>query len=196
MIIYSKVVDAAENEPVTLDEVKTHLKVDGTEEDAYLTTLIKSARRMCEAYTSLSFVTQTRSVKMDRFPCNWLTNPRRYVYLPYGPVKSVVSFTYVDGNGDEQTLAQDTDFYLDTDSDIARLRAVNDWPSTQSQPNAIEILYTAGDDVDQVNDTAKTMVLQCIGDMYEKRQNEGSPLTASVRQMGDMIKVYWNANAD
>jgi len=198
MIIYSRVTDAPENEPVSLAEVKTHLKLnpDDTSEDAYLSMLIKSARRMCETYTSLSFVQQTRTVKMDRFPCNWLTNPRREIILPYGPVTAVNSFTYIDNDGNEQTLTEDTDFTLDTSSDIARVRAVDSWPSTKAQNNAVAIVYSAGYAVDEVPEDIKTMVLQCSANMYENRQNEGSPLSAAVMEIGDTLKVYWNANAD
>ena len=37
--------------PVTLDEVKTFLRVDGPEDDGYISLLILLAKEMCENYT-------------------------------------------------------------------------------------------------------------------------------------------------
>ncbi len=38
------------NEPVTLDEVKAYLRIDGEEEDSLLATLISVAKSHCEDY--------------------------------------------------------------------------------------------------------------------------------------------------
>ena len=92
MIVYSKVTSQPGVEPVTLTEAKVHLRVDSTDDDAYINTLISVTRQLCESYTGLSFITQTRRVTMDRFPYGSSLNPYACIYLPYGPVKEVIPY--------------------------------------------------------------------------------------------------------
>lgn len=190
MIIYSKVTEAPESEPVTIDEAKAWCKVDGTDEDAIFTRLIKVARIMCESYAGLSFITQTRVVKLDRFGC-------RDVILPYGPVTEVTEFAYKDGNGDTQTVAADT-YTLDTQSALAKVRVTDTWPDTDRTLNNVEITYTAGYAADEVPEIAKQAILMQVATMYENRQDEvigsaGHVINYSSQMLLDTIKVYWNA---
>lgn len=188
MIIYSKVTEAPESEPVTVDEAKAWCKVDGTDEDAIFTRLIKVARIMCESYAGLSFITQTRVVKLDRFTC-------RDVILPYGPVTAVTEFAYKDGNGDTQTVAADT-YTLDTQSGLAKVRVTDTWPDTDRTLNNVEITYTAGSE--SAPEVAKQAILMQVATMYENRQDEVIGSSANVinyssQMLLDTIKVYWNA---
>lgn len=188
MIIYSKVTGAPASEPVTLDEAKAWCKVDGTDEDAIFTRLIKVARIMCESYAGLSFITQTRVVKLDRFNC-------RDVILPYGPVTAVTAFVYKDGNGDVQTVASDT-YILDTQSALAKVRVTDAWPDTDQTLNNVEITYTAGSA--SAPDVAKQAILMQVATMYENRQDEivgasSNVINYSSQMLLDTIKVYWNA---
>lgn len=190
MIIYSKVTEAPASEPVTVDEAKAWCKVDGTDEDAIFTRLIKVSRIMCESYAGLSFITQTRVVKLDRFTC-------RDVILPYGPVTAVTEFAYKDGNGDAQTVAADT-YTLDTQSGLAKVRVTDTWPDTDRTLNNVEITYTAGYDDEEVPEIAKQAILMQVATMYENRQDEVIGSSANVinyssQMLLDTIKVYWNA---
>ena len=61
-------------EPVTVDEVKTHCRIDGTAEDSYVRDfLIPTARRQCEAFARKMFI--SRSVRED-FPGRCWPQPR------------------------------------------------------------------------------------------------------------------------
>ena len=60
-------VSAPATEPVSLAEVKSYLRIDGTADDAVLTILIASARRSAEEYTKRAFITQTWQLTLDRF---------------------------------------------------------------------------------------------------------------------------------
>jgi len=62
-------------EPVTLDEAKAHLKVDTTDDDALIATLISAARAKAEWHTGRAFVTQGWTLWLDRWPaadCQYL----------------------------------------------------------------------------------------------------------------------------
>lgn len=188
MIIYSKVTEAPDSEPVTLDEVKVQIKVDSTDEDDFITKKITAARRICERYAGLSFITQTRTVSLDRFY-------GRDVILPYGPVTVIESFSYKDSAGASQTITGG--YTLDTESDIAKVRVLDSWPSTDRTLNNVVITYTAGyADADSVPEEIKEAILKTVARLYEKRGDgdDGQVLTDEIIDLLDTVKVYWNAN--
>ena len=45
-------------EPVTLAELKTFMRIDGSEDDALIESLIVAARELCESYTGRALITQ------------------------------------------------------------------------------------------------------------------------------------------
>jgi uncharacterized phiE125 gp8 family phage protein len=182
MIIDSKVVESAEI-PVTLEEVKAHLKVEDDSEDSLLTIYIKAATRLCESYTGLSFTVQTRQIVLDNFPCNTKNIP-----IPYGPVTEITTFAYVDADDADQVLAVDTEYTTDNSGTVYTLNAVDSWPDGGT---ALVIDYEAGFTV--TPDELKVAVMNCVGDMYEARQGDGDLLTWKVRALLDAYKVYWNA---
>jgi uncharacterized phiE125 gp8 family phage protein len=210
MIKYSKVIYEPQTEPVTTAEAKTHLRVTDSNDDAYITTLIKVARRMCERYAGVSFITQTRVVKLDYFPS---CLPKE-IELPFGPViamsgndsatptPNALGISYVDEDDDTQTLTLNTDFYLDSHSDIPRISPVDDWPTdVDDRINAITITYTAGyGAAANVPQEVKQAILMQVGSMYENRQDEGISTTGmlhwSSTALLDNIKVYYNARQD
>lgn len=78
-------------EPVTLEQVKSHLAVTASDDDVYLTLLIKAARGAIEKYTGLSLVEKTVTVTLDNYEGDYS--------LPYGPV--IGTPVVLDGDGDE-----------------------------------------------------------------------------------------------
>lgn len=210
MILYSRVTTLPQSEPVSLSEAKAHLKEDLSDNDTLIDRLITTARRMCEAYTGLSFVTQERVIKMDYFPiCDRFKGNE--IIVPYGPVQSIDGFTYIDSDGDEQALTENTHFKVDKHSEICRLypisdNAVSSWPSNAANlPHAIEIEYTAGyDDVsyNPLPEEVKQAMLLQIGAMYQNRQDEVVGTTSTIstelnwnsKAILDNIKVTWNAS--
>jgi uncharacterized phiE125 gp8 family phage protein len=205
MIVYSRVTDQPDFEPVSLADTKTHLEYTGTAKNAYINSLIKSARRICEGYSGLSFVTQERSVKMDYFP-----TIKRYIEVPYGPVQSIDSFTYLNEDGTTTTMVENTDFIVDTHSGVCRVFPIDFngeidlWPTdVKHRPNAITILYTAGYD-EAVNEPlpeqAKQAMLMQIGSMFEQRedarQGEVTMIVWNSMSILDTIKVTWNAHQE
>lgn len=83
--------DEGQFEPVTLQEAKDWCRIDVTDDDALITRLIKAARRICETYVNLSFITRTVTATIH----NGLGN----FTLPYGPVVGdIVSFADADAN--------------------------------------------------------------------------------------------------
>lgn len=200
MVIYSRVTDYPAGEPVTTAEAKSHLRLDGDQENASITILITAARRLCEGYAGLSFVTQERQIKLDAFPDG-------EIIVPYGPVQSIDSVAYIDGDGNPQTLDIDDDYTEDTSGELARISPVDSWPATDDVLGAVTITYTAGyDDASgiPIPGEAKQAILMTLASLYENRQDEivSNIVTATTglswnsKALLDNIKVYWNANAD
>jgi uncharacterized phiE125 gp8 family phage protein len=128
------------DEPVSIEDVKANLRiVDNDEEDGFIRTqLIPTAREVVENVAVRSLITQTRKQCYDCMPCS-------PIYLRYGPVQSVTSFTYTDTNGTVQTLAA-TEYEVDTLSTPPRIVEAygKSWPVARDQVNSVNITYVAG----------------------------------------------------
>ena len=68
-------------EPVTLSEAKAHLRLETTADDTFITTLIETARQICENFTKTAFMKQTFSVFMDAFPKSGIVKVPRLPFL-------------------------------------------------------------------------------------------------------------------
>ena len=69
-------------EPVTLSEAKAHLRVDTTDDDTYISTLITAAREWVEQYLDRTLVHTQWVMRFDKFPSSG-TEP---VELPRPPM--------------------------------------------------------------------------------------------------------------
>lgn len=108
------------SEPITTEQAVAHCRApeDGTD-DAQLDDYVASARAHVEARTGTRLVTQTVSLKTD----DWtdLAN------LPIAPVQTVSSISYVDTDGEVQTLP--TSVY-ETRLDLLEPAIVLKWSQT------------------------------------------------------------------
>lgn len=172
-ILYSKTTSDPAIEPITTTEAKLDLKIDTSDEDDLLTILIQAARETVENRIGRSLITQTRVIKMDYFPSS------DTILLPYGPVLSVTHVKYYDDDETLQTLSTN-DYWVDVDSDIARIVVENYWPSTFDKPNAVIVTYSAGYGPLKTDVPAplRKAILLILGHLYENRQAivvSGSP---------------------
>jgi uncharacterized phiE125 gp8 family phage protein len=134
-------------EPLTLDEVKAHVRVTTDDEDGYLTALLQGAREYVEMRSSLALITQTRKLRLARWPCDVI------VPLPRQPLQSVTSVVYLDDNGASQTLAASVYQVVGArtvpDSDAPPRGYIlpaygQSWPSVRGTPECITITYVCG----------------------------------------------------
>jgi len=180
---------APEEEPITLDEAKIHLKVDCTDTDDYITALIIAARKHCERYQRRSYITQTLELRLDYFP-------QFIVELPRPPAISVTAITYTDSAGDTQTLSS-TKYTVDVNSYVARVvPAYNEsWPTTRQVIDSVKVEYIAGyGDAADVPETIKQAMYLLMGVWYENMTPLSDvPVTEipfAVTALLDMEKVY------
>ena len=151
-------------EPLTVDEVMEHLRLD--EYETMLPLLIASARASAEAATSLALMTQTLDLYLDAFPA-------AEIILPRSPLQSVTSITYTDTDGATQTLAA-SEYQVDTASAPPRIVPAygKSWPSTRQQINAVKVRFVCGHtDAASVPADVKAWMLLSIGTAYEHRES-------------------------
>ena len=159
-------------EPITLVEAKAHLRVDFSDEDDYIDTLIVSARRYCEAYCNRVFITQTWRQNLSE----WV-NP---IQLKVNPVISVTSLKYYDTDEAQQTITDNANNYQkDLNSDVAKIYEglVNTFPAIGSTINPIEIITVCGyGAASDVPDDIKHAIKLMVSWMYENREGVNVPL--------------------
>lgn len=150
------------SEPVTLAELKDHLRLDHNGEDALLNSLISTARQYLEQRTSLALIDQSWRLCLDHWPNG------NCVMLHKSPVQTIDNIEQFDIDGLPQTLSS-ASMLLDGKSKPARL-----YVGAQSAPgqaiNGIEITFTAGfGTASDVPDTLKRAILIHAAHMYEFR---------------------------
>ena len=87
-------------EPLGIEEVKTHLRVDMDDDDDLIQSLITSSRQYAESYLKRALITQTWKYYLDEWP----DEGRDYIELPMPPLSSVSSMKYTDYNSVQTTL--------------------------------------------------------------------------------------------
>jgi len=160
-----KVVTAATENPITLTEAKTHLKVDTTADDTFITNLIKSATSSAQEYTNRFFIQTTIQQVGDKWED--ISN------LFKSPVLSVTNIKYVDPDGTLQTLNTDI-YFLDDVNKPARigLKPNQSYPQIINRLNAVQVNYIVGlaAGPDEVDEGIRQALLLTIGNWYQNRQ--------------------------
>ncbi|MEQ9689432.1 MAG: head-tail connector protein, partial [Bauldia litoralis] len=167
-------------EPVSLADVKAHLRVDGGDEDALLTAAIVSARVHVESATRRVLIEQGWRIYYDAWP------RRRIVRLPVAPLMSVDAVTIYDAAGDPQVVDAE-DYEADVAASPARLVLAATAPTPVGRAvNGIEIDVTAGYGATSVDVPAalRQAVLMLVAHWYEHRGAVGHDLAVLVAPLG------------
>ena len=151
------------NEPVLLDELKDHLRLDGAAEDAGLGAFITTARTLIEQHADLVLVNRDIALYLDRWPrtsaaggdvpwwagtasgaMSLLDRAASTALLPVRPVSSVASIAVVAPDDSETVWAADN--YQLTPGLSSRITLVSGrrWPVPGRAADGIKITLTAG----------------------------------------------------
>jgi uncharacterized phiE125 gp8 family phage protein len=124
-------------EPVSLDEAKEFARIDASEDNALVTSLIAAARSHVEQRTGTKLMPQTVLMRAR----DW----GDLYALPVAPLTSVTSVEYLDASGVEQTLSTDVyEVVLAGLSPSIQLKVNQTWPSALFRTDAIRITAVAG----------------------------------------------------
>ncbi|MEO0400302.1 MAG: head-tail connector protein [Pseudomonadota bacterium] len=151
-------------EPVSIADLKAHLRVTSTSEDALISGLGLAARRTIEARTSLALIAQNWRLSVDGpFPSD--------VTLPLGPVSAVTTVA-VTQNGASVALSSDQ-FVVETGS-VGRV-AVTAAITADAGYGALTIDFTAGwVNAAAVPDDIALAVKMLTAHFFEHREAVGS----------------------
>ncbi len=163
-----------------MSDVKAFCRVDGTEDDSLITSLIVTARRACEEFTKRAFITQTWKLVLDRFPHEldqrmeaflYLRCERYAIQLPRQPIQSITSIKATDTANAQATVAAET-YTLDESGGRVLLNDEFFWPSNLREYAAVEIetVNGYGDDGGDVPEPIKQAITQYVYAMYSSRQ--------------------------
>lgn len=152
-----------EAEPVTLAEVKTHLRLAGTSEDDLLAGLIRAAREDVERSTGTALIDQHWRLSLDCLP------PSDTVSLLRHPVREITAVTAYGTEG-EATMVSAEDYVADLASRPARLHLLRR-PQYGRAMNGLEIDFRAGfgEAGTDVPDLLRRAILLLVAHWYEFR---------------------------
>jgi uncharacterized phiE125 gp8 family phage protein len=156
-------------EPVTLAEAKIQCRVDTTDEDAYLTSLITAAREYVENVLDISMITQVWEARYDTFPL-W------EVILPRPPMQAAtVTVVYRDEAGANQTITSAANaFQVDAYATPGRIYPLYEgvWPAVRGDENSVTVRWTAGYGASgsSVPQTVRNLIMLLVAHWYEMRQ--------------------------
>lgn len=160
--IKAEVISGPSVEPLTLDQVKKQLEisVSDTTHDIQLASMIQEAREQWEHDTDSVTCYQTLRIKVSDFYDGF--------ELPKGPVQSVTSLQYYDGNNNLQTYSA-ANYGLHKDE--IRLGYQVTLPAWSARWDAWAITYRSGysQDASLVPAIAKRAMLLLVANYFENR---------------------------
>ena len=157
------------NEPVSLVEAKAYLRVDNTDEDTLIGTLITAARQWVESYLDRALILRQLVLRLDTFPVE--------IELPQPPLSTfgtttAVSVTYTLETGTTATLSS-SEYRIDRTSTpgVLRQNYSGSWPGHLNDYNSIAVTYWAGygSDEGDIPPAIKNAILLKIGHLFENR---------------------------
>lgn len=156
-------------EPVDLEETKTFLRIDGTDDDILVSSLITAARIHIETTIGKILITENWSYFKDKWPSEGI------IHLPLSPLQSVDEIR-IHNNGSYEILSLE-DYSTDIVSSQPRVKLSSPSAPTQTNDelNHIEVRFTAGFGNTQ-NDIPKDLrqaLLMLTAHWYERREPVG-----------------------
>ena len=125
-------------EPVSLEEMKQHLRVDYTDEDSLIEQYISAARQKLEQRCARAFVEQTWELRTSSFEDT--------IEIPLPPTVGIVSVTYFDTANAEQTVDPTNYAFVDGgEEQTSSLVWMGSKPTKlANRPDAARVRFTAG----------------------------------------------------
>lgn len=154
-----------EAEPISLEEAKLYLRVDGEDEDTVVTAMVAAARIAAEQHLRRSLMTQNWRLAYDDYLLS-------ETWLPMGRVQSVGAVNLINRDGGSSEL----------DSGSYYLNARRDTLICDATPfsHRIEVVYTSGyGDAEDVPEPIRQGLFQHIAALYENRSGNISMPEAS-----------------
>jgi uncharacterized phiE125 gp8 family phage protein len=154
--------------PITLAEVKAHLRVDHTDDDTLIQALLDAAVSHLDGYTGIlgrCMISQVWELYYDAFPSGDMQ-------IPLGNIISIDTVEYVDPTTEIYTTWADTNYEVDEKSVEGWIVPIDTWPTAMETTNAVRVTFTAGFGATATSVPAaiRAGMLLMIGNWYENRE--------------------------
>ena len=184
-----QVITPASAYPVSLTEAKSHLKVDTTADDTYITSIIKAATQLSEEYTNRFFIDTVIDQTCSDFA--------QLQTLFKSKVSAVAHVKYYDNDNSLQTLSATIyDTQLQYEPSQIQLAENQSFPSITKRNDAVVARYTVGygSSSSDVPEIIKQAILLTIGNFYQNRNSVvigriATELPMNVKWLLDTYKV-------
>jgi uncharacterized phiE125 gp8 family phage protein len=157
-------------EPVTMQQVKDHLRVTWEQEDALIYAFLVAAREYVEKITSQAVIPQTIKAYYSALPMT-----EGALSLPLSNAAAITSVKYLDSSGSQITMPS-TDYYL-TVGQPNMVYFKSPAPYALEQPDSVEIIYTAGCGTSPYKpllQSVRAAILVMVADLYENRESQSN----------------------
>jgi uncharacterized phiE125 gp8 family phage protein len=152
---------------ISLADAKTFLRVDSSDEDSLITSLIYAAQSNIEINCGIRLFTQSVTMSCD----TWADLQR----LPVAPVSAITAISYYDGAGTSQTLSTSNFSLFGASTLRAGIRAnvSQVFPQVAAYQDAITVAGTVGfaDDATGLPSGLYRALLLTLGDYYQFRED-------------------------
>jgi hypothetical protein len=181
-------VEVTGTEPVTLAEMKSHLRVDFPDDDSLISSLITAARQRAENITGRCIPTSNWIYGLDTFPYGWTNQsaPARSgltqfmgwwanaqtIRIPQAPLQSITSIQYIPGGGGSYLTLDPSTYTVDANSNPAVVFPIVNyyWPACYAVKNTVLISFVAGYG-DNCPEDVKVAIRMLVAYWYENRQD-------------------------
>ena len=173
-------VERSEELAVTMLEAKTHLRVESSEEDAYIWGLIMQAQKQAEDWTGRSIGVHTFDYYPARDPdaiyLERLENDiMSRIVVRKGLVTEIVSIDTYDKSGVETSVSlDDYDFFNSDQTSVILKKDGERFAYGTRDYRDVIVRFRAGYTEDTIPETLRLAVLQLIAFYYENRGEGGS----------------------
>jgi uncharacterized phiE125 gp8 family phage protein len=157
---------------VTLQAAKDYLRVDYSEDDTLIQSLIETARIRLEQYASVAMTARTLKV---------VAYVDEFIELPYAPINTISLVEYWDGEDWVAMTVGDYRVLGDTYKKVY---------FTSPLMSDFRFTYTCG--YATTPESMKTALLKMVGDLYEYRESsvESSKPSANLTTAYELMKPY------
>ena len=157
---------------VTLQAAKDYLRVDYSEDDTLIQSLIDTARIRLEQYASVAMTARTLKV---------VAYVDEFIELPYAPINNISLVEYWDGEAWVAMVVGDYRVIGDTYKKVYFISPIM---------SDFRFTYTCG--YATTPESMKTALLKMVGDLYEYRESsvESSKPSANLTTAYELMKPY------
>jgi uncharacterized phiE125 gp8 family phage protein len=171
------------NLTVSMATAKSFLRVDWTDEDVTIMSLLKSATETGEELARRAFITQTLEQTFDDWPADSLLT----LWRP--PLQSVTSVKYTD---EDNVEAPWTDYRTDSKSEpgVILFNSLPDVALAESGAITVRFVAGYGNSETDVPERIKQAILFLVAYWYENRETVGE-VPVGIRKMFMSERVVW-----